>query len=208
MSDFGPALRARVQAHLARFERHARPDPALVRAAVAATLIGDDSGRACFLITRRTSGLRNHPGQWALPGGRVDPGESPEETALRELHEELGLALDAGSVLGQLDDFVTRSGYLITPVVCWGGAARLLTPNPDEVAAVHVVPVAELDGPGIPRLSTIPESDRPVLSLPIPSLATSIHAPTAAVLYQLREVALHGRSTRVAHFEQPVFAWS
>ncbi len=151
--------------------------------------------------------MRNHPGQWALPGGRIDPGETAQQTALRELDEELGLALDADAVLGQLDDFVTRSGYVITPVVCWGGAARALAPNPDEVAAVHVVPVRELEHPDIPQLRAIPESDRPVLSLPMPILGTSIHAPTAAVLFQLREVALHGRNTRVAHYEQPVFAW-
>jgi 8-oxo-dGTP pyrophosphatase MutT (NUDIX family) len=207
LSDFGPALRVRVEAHLAAFERRARPDPELKHAAVAATLVGDDSGRACFLITRRASGMRNHPGQWALPGGRIDPGETAQQTALRELDEELGLALGEHAVLGQLDDFVTRSGYVITPVVCWGGAARALAPNPDEVAAVHVVPVRELEHPDIPQLRAIPESDRPVLSLPMPILGTSIHAPTAAVLYQLREVALHGRNTRVAHYEQPVFAW-
>ncbi len=207
MPEFDPALRARVERNLARFERHARPDPELKHAAVAATLVGDAEGRACFLITRRASGMRNHPGQWALPGGRIDPGESAAETALRELHEELGLLLAPDVVLGLLDDFVTRSGYVITPVVCWGGEARALAPNPDEVAAVHVVPVVELDRPEIPLLRAIPESDRPVLSLPMPVLGTSIHAPTAAVLYQLREVALHGRNTRVAHYEQPVFAW-
>ena len=207
MTAFDAALRERVLANLARFARHARPDPELRHAAVAATLVGDAGGDACFLITRRGSRLRNHPGQWALPGGRVDPGESAEETALRELDEELGLPLGADAVLGLLDDYVTRSGYVITPVVCWGGTARALAPNPDEVAAVHVVRVSELDRPEIPLLRAIPESDRPVLSLPMPVLGTSIHAPTAAVLYQLREVALHGRNTRVAHYEQPVFAW-
>ncbi len=207
MSEFGPSLHARVERNLARFARHARPDPELKHAAVAATLVGDASGQACFLITRRASGMRNHPGQWALPGGRIDPGETAEQTALRELHEELGLSLAADAVLGRLDDFVTRSGYVITPVVCWGGEARALAPNPDEVESVYVVPVRELENPEIPQLSQIPESDRPVLSLPMPMLGTSIHAPTAAVLYQLREVALHGRNTRVAHYEQPVFAW-
>ncbi len=207
MTAFDSPLRERVLANLARFARQPRPDPELKHAAVAATLVGDASGDACFLITRRTSRLRNHPNQWALPGGRLDAGETAEETALRELHEELGLLLGADAVLGLLDDFVTRSGYVITPVVCWGGEARDLVPNPDEVASVHVVPVVELDRPEIPLLRAIPESDRPVLSLPMPVLGTSIHAPTAAVLYQLREVALHGRNTRVAHYEQPVFAW-
>jgi len=204
---FDVALRESVAANLARFERRAAEGPTLVRAAVAATLVGDADGRACFLITRRSSRLRDHPGQWALPGGRVDPGESAEETALRELHEELGLALPADAVLGRLDDYATRSGFAITPVVFWGGAVPTLVPSPDEVEAVYVVPVADLDRPEIPQLRAIPESDRPVLSLPIPMLGTSIHAPTAAVLFQLREVAIHGRATRVAHYEQPTFAW-
>jgi 8-oxo-dGTP pyrophosphatase MutT (NUDIX family) len=180
----------------------------LVHAAVAATLVGDSEGRACFLITRRSSRLRDHPGQWALPGGRVDPGETPEETARRELSEELGLELPVTSALGRLDDYATRSGFAITPVVFWGGVTPVLVPNPDEVAHAFVVPVAELDRPEIPQLRAIPESDRPVISLPIPMLNASIHAPTAAVLFQLREVAIHGRATRVSHYEQPVFAWS
>jgi len=207
MTRFDSALRERVVANLARFAREARDDAALVRAAVAATLVGDAAGCACFLITRRSSRLRDHPGQWALPGGRVDPGESAEETARRELREELGLELPPSAALGQLDDYATRSGFAITPVVFWGGTQPALAPNPAEVERAFVVPVAELDRPEIPELRSIPESDRPVLSLPIPVLGTSIHAPTAAVLYQLREVAIHGRATRVAHYEQPVFAW-
>jgi len=207
MTRFDSALRERVVANLARFAREARDDAALVRAAVAATLVGDAEGSACFLITRRSSRLRDHPGQWALPGGRVDPGESAEATARRELREELGLELPPSAVLGQLDDYATRSGFAITPVVFWGGTQPALAPNPAEVERAFVVPVAELDRPEIPELRSIPESDRPVLSLPIPMLGTSIHAPTAAVLYQLREVAIHGRATRVAHYEQPVFAW-
>jgi 8-oxo-dGTP pyrophosphatase MutT (NUDIX family) len=204
---FDAGLRARVTAHLGRFVRRESSDSSLVRAAVAATLVGDTEGRACFLITRRSSRLRDHPGQWALPGGRVDPGETAEETARRELFEELGLELSAAAVLGRLDDYATRSGFAITPVVFWGGASPALVPNRDEVETAYVVPIADLDRPEIPELRTIPESDRPVLSLPIPMLGTSIHAPTAAVLFQLREVAIHGRETRVSHYEQPLFAW-
>ncbi|HTO70906.1 MAG TPA: CoA pyrophosphatase [Myxococcota bacterium] len=207
MTAFDPALRARVAANLAGFARESAAAPELVRAAVAVTLIGDADSRACFLITRRSSRLRDHPGQWALPGGRCDAGETAEESARRELREELGLALAPGDALGRLDDFPTRSGFAITPVVFWGGAAPALVPSPAEVEAVYVVPVDELDRPEIPQLRAIPESDRPVLSLPIPMLDASIHAPTAAVLFQLREVALHGRATRVSHYEQPVFAW-
>jgi 8-oxo-dGTP pyrophosphatase MutT (NUDIX family) len=174
-------------------------------AAVAVVLLPDDEGRACLLLTKRVPKLRAHAGQWALPGGRVDPGETAEAAALRELSEEVGLTRGADAVLGQLDDYGTRSGFIITPVVVWGGPDVALEPNPDEVASVHRVPLAELDRPGVPRLISIPESDRPVIQLPL--LGTLIHAPTAAVVFQAREVVVHGRPTRVDHFEQPVWAW-
>ena len=199
------SLRERVATHLDRFQQRSHEDTALRHAAVAAVLTTDSEHRPCFVITRRTSRLRDHPGQWALPGGSLDGGESAEEAALRELSEEVGLELEPGSVLGRLDDYPTRSGFRITPVVVWGGPQAELVPNPHEVAAVYRVPLAVLDRPEVPRLQRIPESDRPVISIPM--LNTHINAPTAAIIYQLREVAIHGRSTRVAHFEQPVFAW-
>jgi 8-oxo-dGTP pyrophosphatase MutT (NUDIX family) len=177
-----------------------------VRPAAVAVAIGvDGAGIASFVLTRRSAGLRAHAGQWALPGGRTDAGEGPEDAARRELHEELGLDLDASAVCGRLDDYATRSGYVITPVVLWAGALPVLTPNPAEVAGVHLIPLAELDRPDAPRFVTIPESDRPVVQMPL--VGTLVHAPTAAILYQLREVVLRGRATRVAHLEQPVFAW-
>ena len=202
---FDDALRARVRRNLAGFSRQAIAPDGRRPAAVAVVLLADDEGRACFLLTRRTATLRAHARQWALPGGRIDAGESAEGAALRELQEELGLSLEAGSVLGLLDDYGTRSGFIITPVVAWAGAAVELAPNPAEVAHAYRVPLAELDKPEVPRLITIPESNRPVIQVPL--LSSLIHAPTAAVLYQIREVVVHGRSTRVAHFEQPVWAW-
>ena len=199
------ALLDRVRAHLGAFDRVALPDDGRRRAAVAEVLLADAEGRACFLITRRAATLRNHTGQWALPGGRIDAGETAEDAALRELREEVGLTLDAAAVLGLLDDYGTRSGYIITPVVVWGGDVGTLVPNPAEVAKIFRVPLDDLEGPDVPRLVSIPESDRPVIQLPL--LGTLIHAPTAAVLYQMREVVVHGRPTRVNHFEQPVWAW-
>jgi 8-oxo-dGTP pyrophosphatase MutT (NUDIX family) len=172
---------------------------------VAAVLLADDEGRPCFLLTKRTPKLRAHGGQWALPGGRLDAGETVEAAALRELQEEVGLTCGPASILGLLDDYGTRSGFIITPVVVWGGAVASLAPNPDEVASIHRVPLTELDKPDLPRLISIPESERPVIQLPL--LGTLIHAPTAAVVYQFREVVVHGRATRVDHFEQPVWAW-
>jgi 8-oxo-dGTP pyrophosphatase MutT (NUDIX family) len=202
---FDDALRARMRANLAAFARQTIAPDGRRPAAVAVVLLDDDEGRACFLLTRRAATLRAHARQWALPGGGIDPGESAECAALRELREEVGLERDASSVLGLLDDYGTRSGFVITPVVVWGGPGATLTPNPAEVASVHRVPLGDLDRPGVPRLVSIPESDRPVIQVEL--LSTLVHAPTAAVLYQVREVVVHGRPTRVADFEQPVWAW-
>jgi 8-oxo-dGTP pyrophosphatase MutT (NUDIX family) len=199
------ALLDRARVNLSAFERVALPDDGRRRAAVALVLLPDAEGRPCFLITRRAATLRRHTGQWALPGGRVDPGESAERAALRELQEEVGLSLDESTLLGGLDDYGTRSGFIITPVVVWAEPEHELVPNPAEVAKIFRVPLDDLEGADVPRLIRIPESDRPVIQLPL--LGTLIHAPTAAVLYQMREVVVHGRATRVNHFEQPVWAW-
>jgi len=107
-------------------------------------------------------------------------------------------------VIGRLDDFVTRSGFVITPVVVWAGAARALAPNPAEVASIHRIPLAEFLRPDAPILDPIEDSVHPVLRMPVGG--TWIAAPTAALVYQFREVCLAGRLTRVAHFEQPLFA--
>jgi 8-oxo-dGTP pyrophosphatase MutT (NUDIX family) len=202
---FDEALLSRARSNLAAFERRAVAVDGRKAAAVALVLLPDEEGRGCFLLTKRARTLRAHTGQWALPGGRMDAGESPEGAALRELDEEVGLSLCAASVLGILDDYPTRSGFVITPVVFWAEDPGALAPNPAEVARVHLVPLEDLDAPDVPRFVSIPESDRPVIQLPI--LGSLIHAPTAAVVYQMREVVAHGRPTRVDHLEQPVWAW-
>lgn len=163
------------------------------------------SGGAAFLLCRRAAGLNKHASQWALPGGRVDAGESVTDAARRELEEELGVTLDEGSVLGLLDDYATRSGYVITPVVLWGGGHLDLRPSADEVLAAYRVGLHELLREDSPRFITIPESDRPVVQIPLGN--DLIHAPTGAVLLQLRWLGLEGRDDEVAELEQPVFAW-
>lgn len=204
---FDEALRAAIVDRLGRFDVRRRTDPGSLRhAAVAVTVIeSEKSGEAAFLLTKRTPKLRAHGGQWALPGGRVDPGETIEQTALRELHEELGVLAAADDVLGTLDDYPTRSGYLIAPVVVWLRGLVDLVPNPGEVAAAYRIRCAELFRPDSPEIVAIEESDRPIIRLPLP--VATVNAPTAAVLYQFKEVALAGRDTRVDHYEQPVFAW-
>ncbi len=202
---FDLALLERARANLAAFDRRAVAVEGRKAAAVAVVLLPDDEGRGCFLLTRRARTLRAHTGQWALPGGRMDSGETPEAAALRELDEEVGLKLGAATTLGLLDDYPTRSGFVITPVVFWADDPGALAPNPAEVARVHLIPLEDLDAPNVPRFVSIPESDRPVIQLPL--LGSLIHAPTAAVIYQMREVVSHGRPTRVDHLEQPVWAW-
>jgi 8-oxo-dGTP pyrophosphatase MutT (NUDIX family) len=203
----GPALRDAIVKRLAAFEHRGTDDLGELRhAAVAIAVVdGDDGVTPAFLLTRRARALRNHPGQWALPGGRLDEGESAIDAVLRELEEEVGLRVEPDEVLGRLDDYVTRSGFAITPVVVWGGVALDLLLDPAEVAAVHRIPLDELDRSDSPRFVTIAESDRPVIQVAIGQ--DLIHAPTAAMLHQFAEVALHGRATRVDGYEQPVWAW-
>lgn len=170
--------------------------------------MADVAGGAAFVLCRRSAGLNSHASQWALPGGRIDPGESPEQAALRETHEEVGVDLDESAVLGMLDDYATRSGYVITPVVVWGAGDIELAPSPDEVLAAYRIGLHELCQDSSPRFVSIPESDRPVVQVPLGG--DLIHAPTGALLVQFRWVALEGRtgtSCRVGEFEQPVFAW-
>jgi 8-oxo-dGTP pyrophosphatase MutT (NUDIX family) len=205
---FDDVTRRNIARHCADFARlpAAEPAPALRRAAVAIALVaaGDGSGAAALLLTRRAADLRAHRGQWALPGGRCDPGETPVAAALRELHEEVGLELAPDAVLGLLDEYATRSGYLITPVVVWAATSAELSPNPAEVASVHRIALSDIERQDAFDFTAIPESDRRVIRFHL--AGQFIHAPTAALIYQFREV-LAGRDTRVAELEQPVFAW-
>ena len=178
--------------------------PSLKPAAVAIVLARDEAHGWSVTLTRRASGLRRHSGQWALPGGRCEVGENAVQAGLRELAEEVGLDLSADRVLGLLDDYPTRSGYRITPLVVWGGQDPQFRPDPSEVASIHPVPLTDLMVADAVDFVSIPESDRQVVRFRLQERL--IHAPTAALLYQFREV-LAGRVTRVAELEQPPFAW-
>lgn len=212
------ALKAQIRRHLGTLDLR-RAGPGAQRAAAVAVAVAEEgegawieglarpagwSRNAALILTRRAPDLRDHAGQWALPGGRVDAGESAEETALRELAEEVGLVLDPGAVLGRLDDYVTRSGFAITPVVVWAGTARTLTANPAEVESIHRIAVSEFMRADAPLLDRVADSEHPALRMPVG--LSWIAAPTAAVIYQFRELCIAGRPTRVDHFEQPLFA--
>lgn len=212
-------LKLHIQANLDRFQTRAHVKAGFQQAAVALTIVdvahgSEDYGLpsyptpqpdAALILTRRSQNLRNHSGQWALPGGRRDKDEMAIDTALRELSEEVGLDLGPERVIGSLDDFTTRSGFVITPVVLWGGNRVDLVPNPAEVASIHRIKLAEFLRSDAPLIQASPDSDAPLILMPVGN--TCIAAPTAAMLYQFREVALLGKETRVAHYEQPAFAW-
>jgi 8-oxo-dGTP pyrophosphatase MutT (NUDIX family) len=205
---FDDTTRSNIAARCAAFTRLRAQgaDVGLKRAAVAIALVAadDGSGGTALLLTLRAAGLRSHRGQWALPGGRCDEGETPLAASLRELREELGLSLQAGAVLGVLDEYPTRSGYLITPVVLWAAGRAAIMPNPAEVASVHRIALEDIERDDAFDFIGIAESARRVIRFR--HAGQFIHAPTAALIYQFREV-LAGRDTRVAELEQPVFAW-
>lgn len=199
-----PLDRDNVRDALDAFDSRRLPLDGRRHAAVVVAVLDDGNGNPVMPLTRRPTRLRAHPGQFALPGGRLDEGEQPEEAALRELHEELGIDLGPESVLGRLDDYITRSGYVMSPFVVWSDTAVSdLKPSPDEVDVLFAVTTDELDVD--PRFVTIPESDKPVIQWPF--RGHLVHAPTAAVVYQFREVVLRRRATRIDGLEQPVFAW-
>ena len=207
-------LRTLIATRLAGFDVLCRDAADLTRAAVSIVVVplearsgSGETTEAAFLLTARARKLRAHAGQLALPGGRVDTGETIEQTALRELSEELGITLDSTAIVGRLDDYPTRSGYLISPMVVWAPPGTSVTRNSAEVERIYRIPLAELRREEAPEIFSIKESERPVIRLFLPSLRGHVNAPTAAMLYQFREVALEGRLTRVDHFDQPVFAW-
>jgi 8-oxo-dGTP pyrophosphatase MutT (NUDIX family) len=119
--------------------REGAPRPA----AVLVPLVNRPEGLQ-VLLTQRTAHLHDHPGQISFPGGRLDPGESPAAAALRETHEEVGLAAERVTVLGELAHYETVTGYRVTPVVGWVEPPFDVRPDSFEVADVFEVPLAFL----------------------------------------------------------------
>ncbi len=202
---FNAEFKALVAGKCAAFQRQEIADEKpLKQAAVAVTIVDDGSGQAAFILTERPSTMRNHPGQWALPGGRSDKGETISQAALREIEEEIGLTIPESEVLGTLDDFVSRSGYRITPIVVWASTSETLRLNPDEVAFAYRIPLYGFVTEESVSFVSIKESTRPVIKIAL--MGHHLHAPTAAIIYQFCEL-LQGRIARVSEFEQPLFAW-
>ncbi len=194
------ALRDRIAANLTAFPRVAVETTGLRRAAVAIMLSPLD-GQLTYLLTRRALTMRRGAGNYALPGGNFEPGEDAVAAAIRETAEELGVVVGREAALGLLDDFVTLGGHCVTPVVLWSSAPLTLKPDPAEVHEAWHASVADLDDPESPRPEAHPDGGEPILRMF--ARGQWINPPTAAWLYQFREVGLHGRATRVNTVGQP-----
>ncbi len=203
--SFRPSLRQKVQSNLDSHPQIDGEDKSLRKASVGIIIVESQEGKAGFILTRRSRGLRNHSHQYALPGGRIDPGETREETVLREIREEIGISASSNEILGCLDEYETRSGFSITPVVLWVKDLSTMVPEPNEVDEILIIDLEELFRSDSPRWVDIDESDKQVLQLPIKNRL--IHAPTAALLYQFKEVGIVGNLLRTDDVEEPVWAW-
>jgi len=202
---FSEDLRERITSNLKNHPTvtHERVD--LRRAAVAVAVAPQENGQSGFILTRRSRNLQTHSHQYALPGGKIDVGETQEQTVLREVHEEIGIRAETNVILGYLDDYVTRSGFIITPIVLWIPDLQNLKPEPGEVDEIFIIGFDELFRPDSPRWVKIPESKKLVLQLPLRNRL--IHAPTAALIYQFREIGIQGNLIRTDEIEEPVWAW-
>ena len=139
---------ARLAAALAAVAEAERTPPPTARTAAVLVLLADGAAGPRLVLTRRRDDLRSHPGQVALPGGRIEVGETPTAAALREAAEEVGLAPDGVTLLGTGPTFhVPPSRFWIVPVVAWWERPHTLRPDPAEVAAVLEVDLADLRAP-------------------------------------------------------------
>ena len=167
-------LKDSIRHNLTSFSRITENQSSLGSATVVIAIIEENT--PYFLLTRRASKLRKHAGQYALPGGKVDEGESIEQAALRELEEELGIQVSEENILGKLDDYTTRSGFVITPLVVWVRENISLTPNSDEVAKVFRIPLSDLDRENLVNLDSGETESKPILSINLAFARIALYA--------------------------------
>ncbi|GEO81919.1 CoA pyrophosphatase [Pararhodospirillum oryzae] len=185
----GPGSDALVSARLGgRGGLDVRPGP--LRPASVLVALVDHPGQPSVILTRRTAHLAHHAGQIAFPGGRAEPFDaSAEATALREAHEEIGLDGARVDILGRLDDYVTITGFLVTPVVGVVVPPVVPTPDPHEVDIVFEVPLAHVLDPANHGQETGVRGGVRRATHVLPYGDHRIWGATAAILVNLCEVA-------------------
>jgi 8-oxo-dGTP pyrophosphatase MutT (NUDIX family) len=157
-AERGAALRLDIAEFVARIERspaasvdgdsEALADPATLRPASVLVPVVDREHSPTLLLTQRTTRLREHAGQVAFPGGRIERSDpTPEAAALRESREEIGLAANRVRLIGRLDEYRTGTGFRITPVIGIVRPPFELSPDPGEVDAIFEVPLVFLFNP-------------------------------------------------------------
>ncbi|MBD0414520.1 CoA pyrophosphatase [Oryzicola mucosus] len=148
-----------------------------------------DHGReATVLLTKRTEFLRNHSGQVAFPGGRIDPEDvSPEAAALREAQEEVGLDSPHVDIIGRLPDYVSGSGYRIAPVLSIVRPGFTLTLNPAEVDTAFEVPLSFLMDPANHHQGRVIREEQEWLYYDMPYGGQRIWGVTAGIIRTLYE---------------------
>lgn len=149
------------------------------------------------LFTQRTAHLKAHSGQVSFPGGRAEPGDaSPEFTALRESQEEIGLRPERVEILARLPDYITRTGYQVTPVVGLLTPPLELVPDPREVEEIFEVPLAFLLDPRNHRRQTRELNGRTVGFYEMPYMSNEgeryIWGATAGMLMNLYRLLASG----------------
>ena len=157
------------------------------QAAVLVPIVARDDG-LFVLLTKRALHLRDHSGQVAFPGGKIDPADpSPLAAALREAEEEIGLAPAAVRLLGYLDPYLSATGFLVIPVIGLVEGPLALAPNPEEVAEIFEVPLAHLMDPAQYHLKSRPWQGRVRYFYAVPFGEKLIWGVTAGILHNLYE---------------------
>lgn len=174
------------------------------QAAVAVVLYPREHSIHYVVIVRAARG--RNPGQFALPGGKLEPGEEATSAAIREAQEEVGLPSRGVTILGKLDNLVVATGFTITPVVVAAPADWVPSLQSEELCGVYSFPLDTLRRPEVVNWVDI-EDERSILQMRITE-DIHIHPPTGAILYQFREVCLLGREASVCEFTQPRFTHS
>ena len=167
------------------------PRPPIPAAVLAPVVLGP---RPSILLTKRTAHLKKHAGQVSFPGGRIDPEDAhPEAAALREAEEEIALKPSDVQVLGRMADYVTGTGYRITPVLGLLPPGLSYRPSPDEVEAVFELPIHVLLDPNAPRREPHPVRGQMRQYWVWPHPEFFIWGATAAILKHLAEKLTEGR---------------